>query len=192
MRIAALTTGCLLVGLMVGCEQSARVEPAAPPVSAVSAEGPAMVTGDWAGSWKSNRSGHGGDLLCTVEPGPDGGFKAVFNAKCSFTADYKIDMVGRAGEKGIAFEGSADLDAILAKTYGEKYKREPGKGYGVYHWTGLADGKTFAGTYKSDRGDTGAWTMTRPSGDDALCACGKPKAECTTCHPPEDDGIMNP
>jgi hypothetical protein len=106
------------------------------------------LSGRWKGSWKSDKSGHGGGLRCIVSRTGDETYKAHFNATymALLRFSYSMDMTADVRDDVTYVSGEEDI----GKSYG-----------GVYAYEGQADGRTFRLNYKTDS-DYGHFSLKRP------------------------------
>jgi hypothetical protein len=106
------------------------------------------LSGRWKGSWKSDKSGHGGGLRCIVTRMGDETYKAHFNATYMMMLrfSYSMDMTADVRDDVTYVSGAEDI----GKSYG-----------GVYEYEGQADGRTFRLNYKTNS-DYGHFSLKRP------------------------------
>ena len=99
----------------------------------------------WVGTWEAGGRERTCEIRCVSHPVDDENWNAKFTAFCDQWYSYDVEMKGHKDGDTIRFVGDADL----------------GKKYGVYHWTGQIVGDSFTGEYRSESGETGAFTMAR-------------------------------
>jgi hypothetical protein len=103
-----------------------------------------FVSGNWSGTWSSDRhGGHGGSLRCRTRRGDDG-WHATFTGQGERIGTYEVEMAGRKEGDTVTFEGEVDLG--------------PQDG-GTYRWRGSVTPSEFRGSYSSEH-DNGSFTMT--------------------------------
>ena len=106
------------------------------------------LSGRWKGSWKSDKSGHGGGLRCLVARTGADAYRARFDATYMLLLrfGYQMDMTADVRRDVTYVQGDADL----GKSYG-----------GVYEYEGQADGKQFRLNYRT-QSDYGHFSLKRP------------------------------
>ena len=106
------------------------------------------IEGAWTGSWSSSFNGHKGKLRCVVTETAPGTYEFYYWATWArvVSAGFRIECeVEEKGGKWI-FSGDKDL----------------GKLGGAFSYEGTVTKGKLKATYKSDRGDTGTFELSRP------------------------------
>lgn len=145
-RILGFPGVAAVSAVILGCSvypRDFRAAVAAQPVTHVSPDGP------WTGEWRSEVNGHHGPLWCVVSPGDAGrhafryraGWGVMSFGDYTHVADTRSD-----GRGAISFAGEMEL---------------PG-GAGTYAVEGKVTTDRFEARYRSDRGDRGVMTLSRP------------------------------
>jgi hypothetical protein len=133
----------LVLLLVCGCSSFNRdwKAAAAPPPP------PTALDGRWLGVWRSEASGHNGQLRCLVTLEPNQQYQARFHAK------YR---------KILGFGYTVPLQVTI--TNGQFWFRGEGDlgWYGVYHCEGRVNGTNFFSSYHCE-GDHGTFEMGRPN-----------------------------
>ncbi|MCI0350759.1 MAG: hypothetical protein L0Z53_15145 [Acidobacteriales bacterium] len=109
------------------------------------------ISGRWIGEWRSNRTGHHGQLRAIVTRHAEGAYTARYRARFwkIFAATYTVPLSVLMTNGHYAFKGSADLGWL---------------GGGAYTYDGSATSNAFQSTYNSKR-DHGTFLMHRPEAD---------------------------
>jgi hypothetical protein len=144
-KFAAAVSVLLLAALATGCSSFSRGWKAA--LSTPPPEGD--FSGAWTGSWRSNVTGHHGNLRCLVARLDGSRYRARYKAtyRKLFRFGYAVEMlVTRSGDGVFQFRGQADLGWW---------------GGGVYRYEGTATATNYFATYQS-KYDHGTFQMTRP------------------------------
>ena len=140
---------CALPGLLALSSCSTYQADFAQAVAA--AEVPAnSPAGPWEGRWKSSFNGHEGPLWCIITPTPDQPGSYDFRYRAGWGALKFGDYTTTVKPEGTATSWTVTDTMDL-----------PG-GFGTYSIKGAVTPKTFSASFKSDGGDHGTMTLTRP------------------------------
>jgi hypothetical protein len=142
-----LGAGWLVLFLACGCSSFNR------DWKAVAAQPPPPngMDGRWLGVWRSEVTGHSGQLRCLVTLEPTQQYQARFRAKYgkiltfSFSSTVPLQVVTTNAQ--FWFRGEADLGWYAG---------------GVYHYEGRVNQTNFLSTYRCER-DHGTFEMGRPN-----------------------------
>ena len=113
---------------------------------------PGDISGRWAGTWRSEASGHHNELRCLMTRQTNGLYSARFHARYKkgifhLSFGYTIPLQARRTGEVFEFDGQADLGWLAG---------------GVYRCEGSATSNSFHSIYES-KYDHGVFEMTRPS-----------------------------
>jgi len=142
--------GALLLAMLVGtgCSSFNRAWRAAEqqPVP------PDGLAGRWAGTWRSEPTGHQDELRAIITPASNGVYSARFHARYRkgifrFSFGYTLPLQAERQGELVRFRGEADLGWLAG---------------GVYRCDGSASGTNFSSTYHS-KYDHGVFEMKRPA-----------------------------
>ena len=108
------------------------------------------VSGPWKGTWRSDASGHSGELRCIISPqaGTPGAYRFHYHATFmgTLSATYDVTHVVKRAKDGFVFSGDQKLSGL---------------GGGMYHYEGGGTSREFRATYRSSS-DHGVFEMKRP------------------------------
>ena len=109
------------------------------------------IRGRWAGTWRSDVSGHHNELRCLMTPQTNDVFSARFHARYKkgifrFSFSYTIPLRVRRSGDSFEFDGEADLGWLAG---------------GIYRCDGSATVTNFHSTYES-KYDHGVFELSRP------------------------------
>ncbi|MBA73474.1 MAG: hypothetical protein VX646_07385 [Verrucomicrobiota bacterium] len=106
------------------------------------------LEGSWIGSWESAPSGHGGKLKCIIKESDKGQYEFHYWATWAkvISGGFRITCKVKKLDKAWTFEGDKDLGSLG----------------GNFTHSGSATPNKLKATYKSDRGDHGSFTLSRP------------------------------
>lgn len=106
------------------------------------------LAGAWVGTWRSEASGHDGELRAVVTRTGPGAYQAQYHAVYAdvLTFDYTVELMEtrQVGDR-VEFQGQSDLGWLAG---------------GVYHYLGSANATEWRCTYRSDE-DHGVFEMRR-------------------------------
>ena len=108
------------------------------------------LAGRWAGTWKSERSGHRGTLRAIITPVNETTYRADYDATYMglLRFGYSMNLTAEPADGGgIRFTGEENLGALAG---------------GLYRYDGTADGQSFECAYEA-KADHGRFQMTRPA-----------------------------
>ena len=116
---------------------------------AVTAKAPTDgLSGQWAGSWRSNTNDHNGSLRCIVTKVDEQTYRARFYARYFselIAYEYSVDMKPTKADQALYLEGQANLGWFAG---------------GIYQHKGHVKGDQYNSTYKS-RYDEGVYKLRR-------------------------------
>jgi hypothetical protein len=143
-----------LLGLVIVCAGCCGFDRAWRRAAEESPVPPNDLRGRWAGSWRSDVTGHSNELRCLMTPQTNGLSSARFHARYKkgifrFSFGYTIPLQVRRTGEAFEFEGQADLGWLAG---------------GVYRCEGSATSTNFHSTYES-KYDHGVFEMTRPASE---------------------------
>lgn len=109
------------------------------------------IVGAWTGTWKSEATGHTGQLRCVVSPpaNAEGDHTFLYHARwgrlfaASFTATHRV----KPASDGFHFSGSHEMPSWVG---------------GTYLYDGTVKGDAFSAAYRSSK-DHGVFEMRRPN-----------------------------
>ena len=106
------------------------------------------LEGSWIGSWESAPSGHSGKLKCIIKESDKGQYEFHYWATWAkvISGGFRITCKVKKLDKAWTFEGDKDLGSLG----------------GNFTHSGSATPNKLKATYKSDRGDHGSFTLSRP------------------------------
>ena len=105
------------------------------------------LTGRWQGQWRSETSGHTGNLRCIITTRPDATYHARYHATYAriLTFEYAVPFSPVEDNGQQSFTGEADLGFLSG---------------GVYQYEATVNGDDYHSTYRSKH-DHGVFEMTR-------------------------------
>lgn len=106
------------------------------------------LTGRWKGSWKSDKSGHNGGLMCVARPAGADKYRLRFEATYLWLLHFGYTLTTEADPQDLVtyVTGEADLGSMAG---------------GKYEYEGHADGRVFYLNYKTNQGDFGHFSLRR-------------------------------
>ena len=142
----------LLTLVLAGCASR-------PPTSTQAVPGDAF-TGGWAGTWRSEKTGHHGRLRCLLTKAGPNVYEAAFHAQWAiFSSSYTVPFHTRREGARLLFAGEHRLPAIFG---------------GMYRFHGSATPEFFESQYASGY-DYGIFTMRKVEPTSSRKAALRPK-----------------
>ena len=119
-------------------------------LAAAQAPGAGQIEGAWVGRWRSDTSGHAGDLkaiVTRINPSEyHVRYQAKYKALWTATFEHETTLRGHFAGSTFHFEGDADLGWL----------------YGRYDYSGYVTDDEFFSTYKA-KDDRGTYKLRRPN-----------------------------
>jgi hypothetical protein len=142
---------CLAISLLLACSGCAKYQKQWEKTQNEILPPHKNLEGSWVGSWKSEPSGHGGKLKCIIKETDKGQYEFYYWATWAkvISGGFRITCKVKKIDTEWTFEGDKNLGSLGGK----------------FTHTGTAFPNKLKATYKSDRGDHGSFTLSRPRND---------------------------